>query len=470
MDAKAYDLIAFGTGSAMNLLDPYLSEHPQAKVAVIDKDTPGGICLTRGCIPTKLLTHPADIVRTIQDAAQFGIDVAIQKVDFRRVMKRMHDHIDPDIESIRKGLSSSPNIDYYRKPARFVAPYTLEVDGMRIQSKQILLCAGSKPQIPDIPGLDSVPYHTSDTIIALEALPSEMVIMGGGYIAAELGHFFSGMGSRVTIIGRNARFLPREDPEISEAALAMVGKHMRIRVGTAIERVALDDGNVILSTRDAKGKVERIRTGFLLVATGRVPLNDVLQPEKAGIRTTPGGWIEVDEHLLTSQPGIWAFGDCLGRYQYKHTANYESILVYYNMFRGQRRTPDYHAVPHAVFSHPEIAAVGMTEPKALQAVGPERLLVGRYFYRDCARGESIGATDEFVKVLADSKERRILGAHIIGPYASILLQGVINVMYTPGANLDVMLDAMHIHPALPEVVERAFGALAPVGGHRHHHE
>lgn len=470
MDAQSYDLIALGTGSAMNLVDPYLREIPQAKVAVIDKDTPGGICLTRGCIPTKLLTHPADVVRTIEGAGTFGIEVKITKVDFRRVMKRMHDHIDLTIESIRKGLSSSPNIDYYRTPARFVAPYTLEVDGKRIHSKRILLCAGSKPQVPDVPGLDEVPYHTSDTILAVDELPAEMVIMGGGYIAAELGHFFSSMGSQVTIVGRNQRFLPNEDPEISEAALAMVGRHIRIRVGTAVESVKRKGETITLSVRDQKGTTDRIETRFLLVATGRASNADVLRPENAGIRTKPGGWIEVDDHLQTNQPGIWAFGDCLGRYQFKHSANYESILVYYNAFRGETRTPDYHAIPHAVFTHPEIAGVGMTEPEALQAVGPDRLLVGRYFYRDCAKGEAIGATDEFVKVLADSNDRRILGAHIIGPYASILIQGVINVMYAPGENLDVMLDAMHIHPAMPEVVERAFGALAPVGGHRHHHE
>lgn len=468
MDAKSYDLVVVGTGSAMNLMEPYLTEHPQAKVAVIEKDKPGGICLTRGCIPTKLLTHPADVVRTIEGAGEFGIEVAIKKVDFRRVMKRMHDHVDPEIESIRKGLSSSPNIDYYAKPARFVAPYTLEIDGTRIESGQILLCAGSKPQIPDIPGLDTVPYHTTDTILDLEELPQEIAIMGGGYIAAELGHFFSSMGSRVTIIGRNQRFLPREDPEISSAALAMVGRHLEIRVGTAVERVARDGQDITLFARNGKGKTARMRTRLLLVATGRASNSDVLQPEKGGIRTNPDGWIEVDEHFRTSQPGIWAFGDCLGRYQYKHTANYESILVYYNAFRGEKRTPDYHAVPHATFTHPEIAAVGMTEPEALKAVGPDRLLVGRYFYRDCAKGEAIGATDEFVKVLADSKERRILGAHIIGPQASVLIQGVINVMYAPGQHLDVMVDAMHIHPALPEVVERAFGALAPVGGHTHH--
>lgn len=469
MATKPYDLIAFGTGSAMNLMEPYLGANPKAKVAVIDKDKPGGICLTRGCIPTKLLTHPADVVRTIQGAGEFGIEVALKKIDFRRVMGRMHAHVDPESAAIGKGLSSAPNIDYYHEPAKFVAPYTIEVDGGRIESRTILLCAGSKPMIPNIPGLNQVPYHTTDTILDLEELPTEMVIIGGGYIAAEMGHFFSSMGSQVTILGRNERFLPREDPEISDAALKMVGRHMRIRVGTAVERVERDGREIALHVRGGKGKAERLRTRLLLVAAGRASLSDVLQPEKAGIRTRPGGWIEVDDHLQTNVPGIWAFGDALGRYQYKHTANYESILVYYNAFRGEKRTPDYHAVPHATFTHPEIAAVGMTEPEALAAVGADRLLVGRYFYRDTAKGEAIGATDEFAKVLADPKDRRILGAHIIGPHASILIQEVINVMYAPGRNLDIIEDAIHIHPALPEVVDRAFGALAPVGGHRHHH-
>jgi mycothione reductase len=201
---KEYDAIAIGSGSAMNILSAMMQRNSNIKVAVIDKDEPGGICLTRGCIPSKILLYPAELVRTIERAGTFGIDLEIRNVDFAKVMKRMRSLIDSEIESIRQGLSESSAIDYYNSPAEFVSPYTLKVSNERITSKMILLCAGSKPIIPPVRGLEEVGYLTSDTILHVTRLPRSIAIVGGGYIAAEYGHFLSAMGSRVTIIGRNA--------------------------------------------------------------------------------------------------------------------------------------------------------------------------------------------------------------------------------------------------------------------------
>src|SRR3989441_11813881 len=205
---KEYDLIAIGSGSAMNIIDPMIQENPKIKIAVIDKDEPGGICLTRGCIPSKILLYPAELVRKIEVARELGVDSQIKKISFEFVMERMRRLINQDIDQIREGLSNSKNIDYYHAPAEFTAPYTMKVSGTEIKSRMVFLCIGSKTIIPPIQGLDKISYHTSDTAFKMKQLPESIAIVGAGYIAAEFGHFFACMGSRVTIIGRNPQFVP----------------------------------------------------------------------------------------------------------------------------------------------------------------------------------------------------------------------------------------------------------------------
>ncbi|MHA1221114.1 MAG: FAD-dependent oxidoreductase, partial [Candidatus Heimdallarchaeota archaeon] len=215
---KEYDVIAIGTGSAMNIISSLMNNNPKLKIAVIDKDAPGGICLTKGCIPTKILVYPAEIIRLMQKANLFGIDAEIKKIDFKFVMERMRSIIGHDMENINNGLSNAKEIDYYREIAEFIGPYTLKVGKEKIKGKTFLLCTGSKPKIPRIEGLDKISYHTSDSILEISELPESICIVGGGYIAAEYGHFFSAMGSKVTILGRNPQFLPQEEPEISALA------------------------------------------------------------------------------------------------------------------------------------------------------------------------------------------------------------------------------------------------------------
>jgi dihydrolipoamide dehydrogenase len=465
---KQYDLIVIGTGSAMNLVDPMLRRNPKMKIAVIDKDEPGGICLTRGCIPSKILLYPAELVRTLEEAKDLGVDADIKNVDFEKIMERMRTLIHRDIDAIREGLSSSPNIDYYPSVAEFVSPYTLKVDGETVTSKMIFLCLGSKPVIPPIRGLQETGYLTSDTVLGLTHLPSSLAIVGGGYIAAEYGHFFSSMGSQVTILGRNARFLHDEEPEVSALAKSELGKHMSIFTDHEVtEAERTSGGRKRLTVHDrVSGADMQVESDEVLVAAGRGPLTDILHPERAGIDTTDDGWIAVDDSLETSQPNVWAFGDADGRHLFKHAANYESGIVYLNAVLKRKATVDYHAMPHAVFTYPEIASVGLKEEEAVRAFG-DSVLIGFHRYEDTAKGEAMNTKDCFVKVIVDGQTRRILGAHIIGPNASILIQEIIDVMHTPGMSIDTVDEAIHIHPSLSEVVQRAFGALMPV---EHYHE
>lgn len=469
MKAIKYDLIVIGTGSAMNIVDPLLRRKPHMKVAVIDKDDPGGICLTRGCIPTKILLYPAELIREIMRAREFGIEVEIKEVDFEKVMDRMRKLIGRDIEMIREGLSHAPNIDYYPYPATFVAPYTLEVAGKYIKGDMIFLCTGSKPLIPPIKGLDKVGYHTSDTILKIKKRPSSLIIVGGGYIAAEYGHFFSAMGTDVTIIGRNPQFLPQEEPEVSALARREMGKYLKIVTNhevVEVERTLTGKKRVVAVNRST-GKRVSFQGEEILIATGRASNSDILKPEKGGIKTDRKGWFVVNEYLETSMPNVWAMGDATGKHLFKHVANYESEVVYYNAVPKRKVKVDYHAVPHAVFTYPEIASVGMREKEAIEKYGEEGVLIGIQRYEDTAKGEAMGVKDYFVKVIVKKEGLEILGAHIIGPQASVLIQEVINLMYTEDRSAYPMFEAMHIHPALSEVVERAFGSLMPPS-HYHH--
>jgi mycothione reductase len=466
---KEYDIIVIGTGSVMDIVNIVTQENPNLKLAIIDKDEPGGICLTRGCIPSKILLYPAELIRTIERANEFGISVDLKNADSQKVMQRMRNLIYEDINRIKQGLTHTKNIDYYNTAAEFIAPHTLKVGKETITSKMILLCTGSKPMIPRINGLEKVTYLTSDTLLKLDRLPKSTAIIGGGYIAAEYGHFLAAMGSKVTIIGRNPQFIPEEEPEISALAKRELQKHLTIITNhevRAVENAAGAKKKVTAVNRENRKEIE-IVADEILIASGRGPNTDILHPEKGGIKTDEKGWIMVNEYLETSQPNVWALGDADGKYLFKHVANYEALMVYFNAIQKKRLKVDYRVVPHAVFTYPEIAGVGLKEREAIEKYGESNLLIGVQRYEDTAKGEAMGLKDYFAKVIVESTTMKILGAHIIGPCASVLIQEIINLMYTPEQSAQPLMTAMHIHPALSEVVSRAFASLVPPKEYHH---
>ena len=468
---KTYDLILVGTGSGMELVEAMIQNKPDIKVAVIDKDAPGGICLTRGCIPSKLLIYPADLVRTVEKRREFGIQAEIKRIDFEAIMERMRSIINRDINIIRNGLSRSKNIDFYADQAEFTAPYTVKVGNETITSKMIFLSTGSRPSVPPIEGLQETGYLTSDTILQICQLPRSVTIIGGGYIAAEYGHFLSAMGSKVTIIGRNPQFIPEEEPEISALAKKEMQKHVIILTNQEVRKAeATSKGKKVIAFDRYNKKETEIVAEEVLVATGRSSNSDILHPERAGIETDSNGFIVADEYMQTSQPYVWVLGDADGNFMFKHVANYEARIVYYNAVLNKKIKVDYHAVPHAVFTDPEIASVALREKEAVEKYGKDNILIGFHKYADTAKGEAMGRKHDFVKVLVKRDTGKILGAHIIGPYASVLIQEIVNLMYTEKQSFEPLDEAMHIHPALSEVVARAFQSLMIPDQYHHYLE
>ena len=278
------------------------------------------------------------------------------------------------------------------------------------------------------------------------------------------------MGSQVTIIGRNPRFLPGGGTGSLGTSNERICKAHDIDHKSGGRRSAKNSGGLeapnCQGQRHGKNELtSKQKRSWSPPGEDLFPY--LLHPEKGGVKTTKDGWIEVNEYLETSQPNVWAFGDANGKHLFKHVANYESEVVFLNAVLKRKVKVDYHAIPHAVFSYPEVASVGMKEAEAVEKFGKEKVLMGFYKYENTAKGEAMNAKDYFVKVIVDGTDMKILGAHIIGPQASVLIQEIINVMYAPSQSAEIIEDAMHIHPAMNEVVQRAFGSLMPV---EHYHE
>lgn len=463
---KEYDLIVIGSGAGLNAVSK--ARRRDLKVALVENGPMGGTCLNRGCIPSKMLVTPAELVRVIADAKRMGIHAKVESTDFQMVRKRMWDMVLPDRNDILESVKSDEGIDFYPTTAYFVGKNTLQVGKEQISSQKIIIAVGTRTKVPDVPGLIDTGFLTTEDFFEIAELPESVVIMGGGYKACEIGLFLSSFGCRTTIIGHNARLLKNEEPEISEIVLKKAKEYMDVRVNQDITSVRLEGGKKIVVHKDrTTGEAKEVQCAQILVTTGVQSNADWLRPAVGGINVDKDNYIVVDKYLETNMPGVFAIGDIIGRTMFRHTANYHSELVWYNMFGGKKVELDEHAVPHAVFGYPEVGSVGLTQEQC-QKLG-YKILVGTSNYMDCAKGYAMGEEEGFVKVLVDQGSRRILGAHIVGSHASILVQQIVYLMNAGDQTYMPLARSQCIHPALSEVVARAFGALQDPEHEHHHH-
>jgi dihydrolipoamide dehydrogenase len=464
---KKYDLIVIGTGAGMNVAANATAQGH--RVAIVDSGPLGGTCLNRGCIPSKVLLYPADVIRTLQEASRIGVHATLDRVDYDLIVERMWKTVLDGRHEMERGVALSDEIDFYNDVGSFVSDYTLQVGGKRIHSKRIVIASGARPTVPPIEGLNETGYLTSATLFDLTEPPKSLIIVGGGTIAVEFAHFFSAIGTQVTLVGRNPKLLPREEPEISALLQREMSRYMQIHTNHEALQARTIDGQKTITARDREtGQAHTFYGHEILLAAGRRSNADLLKPERTGVETDERGWIVVDPYLQTTKPGIWAMGDAINHHQYRHTANYHASLVWQNAFRGHQVALDEHAVPHAVFTHPQVASAGLTQAQAEQDYD---ILVGIKPYTDTAKGYAMGQEDAFFKVVVENGTGRILGAHAIGPHAAMLVQQLVYVMHADEGTYLPLARAQTIHPALSEVVVGALGNLQPVGahGHEHHH-
>ncbi len=492
---EKYDLIVIGGGVGLTLADAGLSNG--MKVALIEKSKLGGTCLTRGCIPSKVLVTPADMIKQSAHAAKYGVNTKFEGFDWEKISKRMWSQIDQSIR-IEKSVKSLEDLTLYKGSAEFVSDKVLRVkkeDGSyteQITGDIIVVAPGAVTYVPEIKGLEESGYVTSESFFGekfFKDLPESIALLGAGAIGAEFTHIFSAFGVKVHLIEQQSRILPLEEPDISKFVTKAMKKD-GVEIYTSnrlIEAQRLDDGSkkIVLQNIDSKNKTEII-VDEIFVASGVRPNTDDLKLENTSIKLNSKGWIVTDEYLRTSAEGIWALGDINGLYQFRHKANYEADIAVYNIFNpyGKMKKVEYFAVPWAVFTYPEVAHVGMTLEEALAE--HKGVYLGVKHYSSIAKGFALGYEagaddDGFVKLIAD-KDYKILGAHIVGYQASVLIQPYVYLMNAgctcvagkskrfgrkeeqqiledSAGGLNPIMQSMVIHPALSELTAWVVGEM-----------
>lgn len=443
-----YDLAVLGTGSGNSIVDHRFDDR---RVAVLEAELFGGTCLNVGCIPTKMFVHPAELARAARHAPDLGVDTRFEGARWREIRDRVFGRIDPIESGGRSYRERQDNVDVYTGHARFTGPRTIDTGtGQQISADQVVVATGSRVRLPDLPGLDQVDFHTSDTVIRLEQLPARMVIIGGGYVAAEFAHVFSALGVEVVQVQRGPRLLMAQDEDVSQRFTELAQRQWDARLNLQPRGVRRTGSSITVDLDDDTS----VEGDVLLLATGRVPNTDDLGLDAAGVKTDSGGVIIVDEQQHTSADGVWALGDAANHFQLKHVANLEARTVQHNLLHpDDPRTSDHRFVPSAVFTSPQIASVGMTSQEARTAGTDVRTVTQAY--ADVAYGWALEDTDHFVKLLATADGSRLLGAHIIGPHASLLIQPLLQAMSLGSSPQEVARGQYWIHPALSEVVENA---------------
>lgn len=447
---KKFDLITIGSGGGAKISSPAASMG--LKVAVIEKDRLGGTCLNRGCIPSKMLIHPADIALEIKEAHRFDIlnDPSFS-VNFTRLVERISRTVDADSDKIEKNYNSHPNISFFRGTARFLENKVIEINDELITADKIIIAVGTRPSIPNIPGLSGTPYMTSTEALRNTTLPSSMIIIGGGYIGCELGHAYGALGTKTTFLVRS-KLLRVQDAEVAAEFQKVFSRYHDIRLQSVPTRVEYNN-NMFSVHYTQDGKETSVSAQALLIATGITSNADTLDLINTDIELLTGNYIKVNEHLETNVPGIYALGDCIGKYFFRHSVNFEGEYLFDHVFGGNPKKPiNYPPMPHAVFTHPQVAGVGATEEE-LKFRGVD-YVTGLNPYKSSAMGMALLSEYGFCKILVERKSRKILGGHIIGPEASDMIHMLIAYM-NMNATLDDMLRTIYIHPALPEIIRNA---------------
>ncbi len=453
-----YDLIIVGTGSGNSILTP---DFDDKKVAIVEKGKFGGTCLNVGCIPTKMYVLAAEHALAAREAGKLGVDLEFHGADWDAIKERVFDN---RIDLIAKGgenyrRNECDNVTVYDMEASFVGPKTLKTGRggteETITADTIVLAAGARPFVPE--WAEGVTYHTNEDVMRLDELPKSMTIVGGGFIAMEFAHVFDALGTDVTIISRSPLLRPL-DEDLRDPFNEIATQRYTTHIGRTVASATEDGGQVTLTLDDDT----QVTSDALLIATGRIPNSDTLNVAAGGIETHDDGRVKVDEFGRTTAEGVWSLGDLSSPYQLKHVANAEMRAVTHNVLATWRGNgalvpmPHDH-VPSAIFTHPQIATVGLTEQQAIEAGHDVTVKVQNY--GDVAYGWALEDSTGLVKLIADRSTGKLLGAHYMGPQASTLIQQMITVMAYDLDLREFPRSQYWIHPALAEVTENAILGL-----------
>lgn len=466
-----YDLAIIGSGSGNSLITPHWDDK---RVALADKGIEptgafGGTCLNVGCIPTKMFVRPSALARVPEEAARVGVEQHTTAADWPAIRDRIFGRIDSVSDAGRQYREGLDNVDLYSETVSLTGPKSFRTaSGAEVEAEQLVIAAGSRPQLPQVPGIDLPEVHTSDTIMRIDQLPKKVLIIGGGYIACEFAGIFSGLGSEVVQVNRSQGLMNQLDDDIAAAYSRQAQKNWTVlyeRTLGEVERRPDGAAGVTAHMVTSDGRHEQHHADVILVAIGRTPNTDLVGAAEAGLDVLPDGRLAVDEHQRVlmegrSVPGLYAMGDISSEPMLKHVANHEARVVAHNLENpGDLRRARTFAVPSAVFSHPEIAQVGMTQGQAEEAIGAENVTTKTQTYGDTAYGWAMEDEYGLMKVIADRRDGTILGGHAMGYQSSNLIQPIIHAMSFGQDAYTAARGQYWIHPALMEVTENALLGL-----------
>jgi dihydrolipoamide dehydrogenase len=441
-----YDAIIIGSGQGGNPLAYRLADVGW-QVALIEKANVGGTCINTGCTPTKTMVHRAQVAHYARNAARWGVHAENVSADFPTIVAQKNSVVESFRGGVQKKIGRHANIRLYQGKARFTNAHQVQVGDTLLESDKIFINTGGRPNIPDIPGLDSANVLTNESIMDLKELPEDLIVLGGGYIGLEFGQMFRRYGSKVTIIHNQAQILPREDPEIAaELQKILEGEGIEFHLNIRTTRVEQSKGLVKVFVAGAQEPFT-ISGTHLLAAVGRRPNTNDLGLDQAGIETDKSGFIRVNSRLETNVPGIWALGDVKGGPAFTHISFNDFQIIDANLTQGKNLTIEHRIVPYCVFTDPQLGCVGMTEKEA-RAAG-HKLKIGKIPMSYVARAIERDETAGLMKVIVDSANDRILGAAILGSEGGEL----VHVLYTlmlGNLPYTVLKGAVYIHPTLTE--------------------
>ena len=445
---NSFDAIIIGTGQAGPSLAGRLASVGM-KTAVIERKYFGGTCVNTGCIPTKAMVASAYAAHLARRGAEYGVVKSDVLVDFERVKARKDAILLQSRASVENSVKKAATV--FRGHARFESANEVSVGQERLTAPRIFINVGGRAVIPDIRGLEQVPYLTNSSMMDLAELPRHLLIVGGSYIGLEFGQMFRRFGSEVTIFEMGPRLIAHEDEDVSDAVLQiLINEGIHVHLKTKCIEASRSGDDIVVSG---------VAGSHLLIAAGRRPNTDDLTLEKAGIQTDAHGYIDIDDQLRTNVPGVWALGDCNGKGGFTHTSYNDFEIAAANLLDNDPRRVSDRILAYALYIDPPLGRAGMTEAEVRES--GRKALIGMRPMTRVGRAVEKGETQGFMKVLVDAETKRILGASILGTGGDEAIHSILDVMYTRQP-YTVIQRAMHIHPTVSELIPTMLGELKPL--------
>jgi pyruvate/2-oxoglutarate dehydrogenase complex dihydrolipoamide dehydrogenase (E3) component len=456
--SERFDAIVIGAGQAAPALCARLDKEG-LKTALVERKLLGGTCVNNGCIPTKTLVASARAAQVARRGTEYGFQAGDIRVDMRAVKARKDRVVKQSSDGLASWIGGMKNVMLMRGQARFTASRTVQVGERSFEAPRVFINVGGRALVPDLPGAKDVPCLTNSTMMEIDFVPEHLLIVGGSYIGLEFAQMYRRFGSKVTVVEKAAKLLPREDDDVA-AEIRAVLEREGVDIRTGAECMALrKTGDRIAIEMHCKEGPPIAEGTHVLLAVGRKANTDDLGLDKAGIKTDERGYIQVDDECRTSVEGVWALGDCNGRGAFTHTSYNDYEIVAANLFDGDRRRISDRIQTYALFIDPPLGRAGMNEAEARKS--GKRLLAAKMPMQRVGRAREAGETQGFMKVLVDADSRELLGAALLGLNGDEVVHSLLDVMYAKKPYTTIQR-AMHIHPTVSELVPTLLGGLKPL--------